>query len=365
MKILQLIFSLSSGGAEKFTVDLSNELSKNNEVFFCMIRVDRDKDLSFFKSQLSENVYYINLHRTKGINLKTFFTIFKLIKKIKPDIIHAHLNTILYLYLPALLFKNRIKFIHTIHSIAPKTIGFKWQKKINNVFYKNKIINVVAISQEIKKSFIDFYGHQYIDLIENGVSNPKKSIQFNDVKEEIFELKQKPSDKVFIHIASYSEAKNQKLLIKVFNKLIEEDKGIILLVIGKHFDSENAKKLKNISKKGIYFLGTRTNISDYLFNSDVFVLSSLWEGLPISLLEALSCGIIPVCTPAGGIPDVIKDESIGYISKNFKEQEFYNSVKKSIDNIEYFDRKVLKKYYTENFSIENCARNYQLIYKIK
>lgn len=362
MKILQLTFSLTSGGAEKFTVDLTNELVKTNEVYFCVILSEKYKEHSFFKSKINKNVNYINLHCEKGVNYKTFFTIFKLINEIKPDAIHFHLNTILYLYLPSLIFKNKIKFIHTLHSITPKTIGFKWQRSVNKFFYKRNLIKAVAISQENKLSFKEFYEHQNVALIENGVAYPQKTSKFGEVKNELTKFKLNPSDKIFIHIGGYLEAKNQELLIKVFNRLINDNHGVVLIIIGKYFDTEEAKKLKEISKKGIYYLGTKINIADYLLNSDAFVLSSLWEGLPISLLEALSCGVIPVCTPAGGIPDVIKDKTIGYVSKDFTELGLYNAVINCLDGMDTFDRESLINYFNNNFSIEKCSKEYEAIY---
>lgn len=363
MKILQLTFSLTSGGGEKFAVDLANYLSGDHEVYFCVIISEKLKIHSFFKDQLNPDVKYINLDSLKGINLKLLFTIYKLIKKIKPDVVHFHLNTILYLYIPAVLFRKRINFIHTLHSITSKTIGFKWQKKINKFFYKNNLIKPVVISQNNLDSFIEFYKNDNVILIENGVAIPSKSADFENVKNEISDLKRKGSDKVLIHIGGYLEAKNQHLLVDVVNRLIDEGRNLILIIIGKYFDTDEANELVKNSRDGIYYLGTKTNVPDYLFNSDIFVLSSLWEGLPISLLEALSCGTIPVCTPAGGISGVILNDSIGYVSEDFSAENYYQTISKSLNNIESFDRTKLVKHFRDNYSITTCAKKYERIYE--
>ncbi len=362
MKIFQLIFNLSSGGAEKFVVDLSNQLSKMHEVYLCVIQNELDTDLTFFKQQLNENVNYINLKSEKGINGKLFISIFRLIIRLKPDIVNAHLNTVLYLYLPSVLLGRKIKFFHTLHSIAPKTIGFKLQRSINGFLYRKKVIEAIAISTENKNSFAEFFGHTNVSIIENGVVNPSKTEDFEIVKEKLRKLKKSDSDKIFIHIGRFSQPKNQKLLINVFNKILENTTDIILIVIGDYFDSHDAKEIRDISNSKVHYLGKKKNVIDYLLNSDCFVLSSLWEGLPISLLEALSCGIIPVCTPAGGIPDVIKDETLGYLAKDFSEEGLREAVFKCIGNIEKFDRSNLVNNFVNCYSIEICAKKYITLY---
>ncbi len=361
MRILQLIYSLTAGGAEKITVDLSNELSKKNEVYLCVIHKE-DEELSFLKNQLSKNINYVNLGCLKGNNFKTFLTIFNLLYKIRPEVVHAHLNTKLYIYLPSIILKNRIKFIHTIHNLAPKDVGYSWQKRLNNFFYKRRLINGVTISEECKDSFIEYYNHSNVYLVENGVSNPKTTKFFLSVKEEVNNLKSKSSSIVFIHVARFSEQKNQEILINVFNRLVRENYEVNLIVLGDNFDSLEAKTVRENSNPNIHYLGAKTNVTDYLLSSDAFVLSSLWEGLPISLLEAMSCGVIPVCTPAGGIPDVIKNETTGYLSKDFTEQGLYDATIKCINNMDQFDRENLKNFFITNFSIEKCAKKYLEIY---
>lgn len=363
MKILQIVFHLSSGGAEKFTVNLSNELAKSNEVYLCSIQNDQEESLSFFKSEISPNVNYINLGRTRALEFLTFFRIGKLINRINPDIIHCHLNTKIYLYLWAIVYHKKIKIIHTIHNLAQKDVGFRWQKSLNKFFYRRKLFRGIVISKQCLDSFSTFYGNTEVILIENGVSQESPSPCFNDVKSEIESYKHDADSKVFIHIARFHKQKNQELLIKVFNRIQKDKLNAILLIIGAGFDSNAGIELKNKSESGIFYLGKKHNVSDYLMNSDAFILSSHWEGLPISLIEAASYGVIPVSTPAGGVRDFIRNRSIGFLSKDFSEDELYNSAVNCIDEMDHFDRSKLTTFYATNYSIQICAKKYFDLYQ--
>lgn len=361
MKILQLIFSLTSGGAERFVVDLCNEMSNDNEVYLCVIVADKKSSISFYKKDIVKRVNYINLDCEKGINAKTFFTIFSLIRSIKPNIIHGHLNVLLYLYLPALFYHKNIKFFHTLHNTASKAIGFKWQRIVSKIFY-SKWIHPITISEESNKSFEELFKLNNSELIANGSAKVTKTLSFAAVKNEIENYKINHDDLVFIHIARHGEAKNQRLLIDVFNKLLSKNHHLILLIIGFGFEEGEGFKLTQDNHCGINFIGTRHNVHDYLLNSDAFCLTSLWEGLPISLLEAFSCGTTPICTPAGGIPSVIKDDSLGFISKDFSFDSYYEAVLNFIKNPQKIKKSDLLNHYKQNYSMSVCANKHIDLY---
>jgi glycosyltransferase involved in cell wall biosynthesis len=199
-------------------------------------------------------------------------------------------------------------------------------------------------------------------LIYNGRKSPETSTSINQVRSEISSLKKNKDDLVFLHVARFNWQKNQLLLIDVFNKLLEEGNHLILLILGMNFDSREAKSLRESSKSGIYFLNEKSNVTDYYMNSDAFCLSSIVEGLPITLLEALACGCIPICTAVGGIKDVIKDEIYGYLDHDITVKSYYETVKRFISQKNKIPKSRLIKYFNENFSIEKCAEEHYAIY---
>ena len=360
MKIFELHYSTSWAGAERVVVDLSNELAKSNEVVLCTIEDDSLPGKSYYKKELSPNIKYINLKCQSGLQLKALWRIYKTIKKEKPDIVHAHTDLI-NLFLPTLLY-TKTRYFHTLHSLAEKCLKKPYLKCMYKWFYKNRI-QAITISNACLVSYKQLYHLNNGIKIENGRSSLSPSTKYEQTTKEIQKLKIHPDDKVFVHIARCEEAKNQELLVNAFSRILQDNIHAILLMIGANYDAPHNQHLFTHMPKGMYCLGLKNNIGDYLLNANFFILSSKWEGLPISLLEALSCGVIPICTPAGGIPDIIIDEQKGFLSPDFTEDNFYKAIKKAIQKESSFERKNLITYFQENYSMQHCANLYLKTFK--
>ncbi|WP_409416521.1 glycosyltransferase family 4 protein [Flavobacterium sp. PS2] len=368
MKIVQIIPTLSSGGAQRITIDICNELSKKHDIFLIQIVSDSISHTTFYRNQLNNNIQYINLKGTdkKVLDLMVLLPLYKKINEIKPDVVHSHLN-IVYTFLPSIFYK-KAKYFHTIHSHAAKEcISLKGYSLRNVIrfFYSKKLINAITISGESKKSFEEFYKLDSPILIENGCYPKVPTNKFEEVKEYIFNLKKNKDRLVFINIARCIEAKNHMLLVEVFNQLLSEDHNVLLLVIGSSFDTPFGLEIKKNARPEIIFLGPKENVADYLLNSDVFCLSSLWEGLPISLLEALSTGCYPICTPVGGIPNVIVNSQLGLLSKSVSHEDFYTVIKKHLMSKSNIDKEYIKNYFDENFHIKKTVEKLSFFYLIQ
>lgn len=361
MKIVQLIYSLASGGGEKFVVDLSNQLaSLGHDVTICILLDDTDKKNVFNKQFIDDFVKFHSLKFDKGFSLSKIIKVEEFIKKEHPDIVHCHLNVTPYIFRLSLTNK-KIKFVHTIHNVAKAASGLKVQQCINKYFYSRGHIRPVTISTICKQSFEELYGLLNPPCIDNGRSKVKASRDFDSIRKEVDAYKNNDLTKVFVHVARCHPSKNQNLLVDVFNQMDALGVDFILLVIGVGFNSEEGELLKSRSCSRIHYLGEKSNVGDYLLCSDAFCLTSNYEGLPISLLEAFSCGLTPICTPVGGIPDVIKDGVTGYLSKDMTKEEYINAVCKFINKP--IDKNLLIEYYNQNFSMEKCIKKYLEIYK--
>ena len=363
MRILQLIPSLGSGGAERLVVDLCNELTiQGEDVFLCIIQNTSEYDYGFYLPELSNKVHFNSLNQRKGFSFKNIVALQKMIYEIKPDIIHVHLSTLLYTYFLSIL-NFKIGFYNTIHSLAEKACSNLLFKTLNYFCYSTGLIKVITISEECKASYENFYKLKNAVLIENGRKSCVSSSKSKQVTTEINGLIQQDDDVTFVHVARFHKQKNQELLIHVFNRLAKEKVHYVLLILGDWSFCEEAKELAKTANDRIHFLGTKNNVSDYLFQSDAFCLTSSYEGMPISLLEAFSCGCTPICTPVGGIKNMIQDGITGFLSDKVSESAYYDAVKRFLNNRNMIQKENLMIHFEELYSIEHCALKHRQLYQ--
>lgn len=354
MKILEMIETLSSGGGERFVVDLSNELSKNYEVAIYTFSSEKNSD--FYRAEISPKVEQIIYRGKRGLISKIIqmFVVIKLIKRYNPDIVHSHLSAFPYIILPSFIFP-KIKFYYTVHNIADKDATVGISSFLRRIFLRRRI-KAITISPYCEKTFKNYYHYASYKMINNGC-RPISFSQQKTARNEIESLKKTPQTKVFINIARITEQKNHKLLIKSFCEFIKNGHDAILLIIGGIRTQTIKDELDKINtSNNIFFLGEKKNIPDYLAASDYFCLSSLWEGLPISLLEAGLTGLYSICTPVGGVQDVIINESIGALSKDLSITSYVHALETAwavTPNPSY-----IKSYYEKKYSMKNCAKLY-------
>lgn len=358
MKILQLTYHLTAGGAERFVVDLCNELSanKDNEVYLVAIKDDTIPENRHYLGELSPNVNYICLGCKKGLSFESIRKIYGVIKRVKPDIVHTHTNLI-PIFLPAFLLRKS-RYVHTMHTLANRG-GSKYFHGIEHSLYKKRV-QAVTISSLNDSSYKDFYGLDNSICINNGCPTKKTTDKFEEARKEIELLKNGEDNPVFIHVARYHPVKNQQMLFRVFNRLASENHKFTLLVLGDGF--EKSGLIEEIKTEKIKLLGLKQNVGDYLACANYFVLTSKIEGLPISLIEAMSLGVIPICTPAGGIVDVIKNNVNGYITEDLSEEKFYGCVKSILEGHGTVKKENVIESFNNEYTMEICANNYCQLY---
>lgn len=353
---------MGGGGIEAMICALVNEMSKSNDVTLCTIYKPQKSDI--FEKKLSASVYRISLGKiNEGFSVKEIFKIYNVIRKGNYDVVHIH--GFFYYYALAVYFLHkRVKFVYTIHSDAYKESAL-WDRRFmlfKRQAFKRRFIHPVTISKVSKRSFWEFYGLGST-LIYNGI--PDYTYDTNVCKLTAYRFTDKT--RVFLHPGRITEAKNQIVLVKAFNRLISEDNDVVLLLAGQKQDMQIWSKLEPLLNERIIYLGERSDVRDLLAESDAFCLPSIWEGMPVTLLEALSAGCIPICSPVGGIPEVITNGVNGFLSTDSSEEEYYKALKSFVSctdiGIKDMKQKCLEVF--NKFRISEVAKKYIEVYKSK
>ncbi|MBQ9723050.1 MAG: glycosyltransferase [Bacteroidales bacterium] len=359
MRIVEIIPQLSSGGAERFVVDLCNELSKRHEV--SLIVFYDIFEHGFYVNELSTEVNLICLHKNKGFSLPLMKKLYAAVEEINPDIVHLHTRAINYAW-PFILQNKRIKSFMTIHSSAEKEAGGIFERAVRKYCFGNKHITPVTISEESLNSFVKYYGYA-APMIPNGRNVDDRLVVSDEVADEFKKYKKNDKTKVLVNLARFTTVKRQDLLSRVADRLSKEGYDLSVLLIGKHLDESVVEKVKTVGCENVHLLGEKKNPLEYLKLADAFCLCSTYEGMPISLIEAIGLGTIPVCTPVGGIVNVVNDSN-GFLSSDISEESYYLALKQFLDtdSDELQEMKKRARISYQPYSMTECAAKYEALF---
>lgn len=351
MRIVEIVPQLSSGGCERFVVDLSNELAEmGNEVLLLVHHPLDNPLLSFYLPEVSDKVMVKSLNKKMGADWSLSLRIRKEIRKFRPDIVHTHLNGIFYTAFSSLTFKKPLYF-HTVHSAAKEEAGPKVNAMVRKLMFKSGRFLPVTISDESLRSFEDYY-HRSAAMIFNG-----RRINFELIKKPQEELSE---GRIIVNLARIMTVKRQDLIARICKRLEDEEYKFTMLSVGRNGDQSIIDSINATNCRSFKMLGEKNNPLDYLSAADGYCLMSSYEGMPISLLEAMACECVPVCTPVGGIVNVVKDGVNGILAEDISEEACYNALKRFLELPEeqLIKMKIESRKSFEPFSMKDCATKY-------
>lgn len=304
-KVVLCVPSLAPGGAERFAVELAKRLDKSRfDVTVAQTRNDVD---SVFKEQLAEaGIRIVDLSAPSYSAMLHKQLAF--LKAERPDVIHANTGSVLHIMLACWL-KRTPRRIYTVHNEARLLFGGKTVKKwIYRLAFSFFGFIPVAICPTVKETLVRDMGvkAKRIPVVNNGV----------DVARFSPPAEKAPSRTVkFISVGTLYWIKNQAAMIRLVCDLHESGREVTLTLLGEGDDREALEALVHERNAGAYISlpGIRKNVEDYLRDADIYLSTSRTEGLPLSILEAMACGLPVIATDAGGTRDIVHDEENGYL----------------------------------------------------
>lgn len=352
-KILYFVEAFG-GGVFTYLVNLSNALCNDFDIYIAYgIRKQTPEN---YKDYFDKRIHLVRVYNyQRDISLikdtNALIEMRKIAKKVNPDIIH--LNSSKAGILGRLLFKNwKIPVFYTPHGYSFLMANISSKKKI---FYKSlekffafKNIETIACSKgeyEITKQLTS-----NATYVNNGINLKEfNDVNINSHKTDINHLK-------IATIGRISLQKNPKL----FNKIAEVFPNLKFTWIG---DGDLRSELTSSNIKITGWVDNRKAIK-YLNDSDIFVLTSLWEGLPMALLEAMYIKKLCIVSDVVGNRDVIYDDNNGYVC-NTKEQFIDRINNVTINDI---SENIVEEAHNDILNCYNSqvmAENYKKIYESK
>lgn len=370
MKIVHIIPSFNVGGGELQAVRICAEIKRvEPEHDLYILSLYNAVPTIVYDEALASGAKIITMGKSVGLDLLVFLRIYRALKNIKPDVIHTHLAGLRYAMPASVFFKNAVK-IHTVHNMAMYEVS-RCVQKLHGFSFAYLGWHPVALSSQVEESIKQIYGID-ADVVANGVGIHVRPKNLNNECLEIGNAN-KSTKKKIITIGRLWQQKNHSMLIDAFCALSSRCNNLCLNIVGedptggsyRRFLEKKVSSLPEFVRENINFLGMRKDVQELLIDSDLFVLSSDWEGVPLTLLEAMGCGVPVVCTSVGGIPDIIESGVDGLLVPKGDAESLSFAMERILSDEglarTFADSALLK--FKNNYSINTSANNYLKLYK--
>ena len=354
MKILQVIPYFCFGGAETMCENLTYALAAmGHEVTVVSLYQERTP-ISQRMEEAGVKILYLD--KKLGLDLSMVPKLTKIMRQEKPDVVHTHLDVIKYATAAAKLSGIK-RCVHTVHNVAHEEAEGRLQKIINTVYFRLGWSVPVALSPEVRRTIVSFYGlrDEKVPMIYNGVDLGKCS------PKEDYRLSEPAR---LLHIGRFNDQKNHAGLLDVFSIVAKRYPQCRLLLIG---DGELQEKMERYAEKlgvreKVSFLGSQSNVYPFLREADLFLLPSRFEGMPMTIIEAMGTGLPIVATAVGGVPDMLDNMESGLLV-SCEPEEIAEAVCKLLDS-ENLRKKLGSSALlrSKQFGAEHMARCYVDVY---
>lgn len=350
MRILQLVDSLNPGGAERMALNYFLALKK--EGFRSYLVTTREEGLLSEKYKKDPNYYF--LKKNNALDVGAFHRLKKFIFAHKIGIIHAHSSSVFWAAL-CKLSGSKVKIIWHDHYGNSEFLD---QRDIGLLkIFSRYFDGIITVNEKLRD-----WAREKIQF--------QKSLIFlsNFVNSQIITKRKLKGNSSFklICVANLRSQKDHMCLIHAFEMIVPEY-DISLHLFGKNFNDHYSKTIleKLARNDRIFYYGENNNISSYLADADIGLLTSKSEGLPLAILEYGMAGLSVVSTDVGEIARIANGHGILVPPGNSRaiaagiEKYFLNPVLKSEDSINLKNR--INRLYSESAIIKKYLKFVQSI----
>lgn len=319
MKIMHFICGPGAGGAEIFVKDMAHEMARlghSIHIVFLQTAIESNRDENFGKRFLREldasGITYDFIGIASRRNpLLGFIKTRKIVKSYSPEIVHVHL----YWPLLFLLFIQGFPVVFTKHSIQLGAPAFLVKLMLA------RVSAFIAICEACRSKFEGIAGPKII-RIDNGTS----------FRLNICPRSSDPKSVNLLYVGRLFPVKNIDMLLRCCARIRHLDFHLTVAGEGPELDTLQMTAMNERIANKVSFIGNVDNISELMAQADVFLLSSISEGLPISLIEASLSGLPCIVTDVGGCGEVIEKCRNGFVVPALDEYSYSQRLKLLIED---------------------------------
>lgn len=347
--------TMGTGGTEKVIMQLCEVLKPYvNKIIVCSVG---GENVEFLKDEGIEfyEIPDITIKSPENI-FSVLYKVYKIIKSENITVVHTH-HRMAAFYARVLSSILKFTFINTSHNV------FQDKKILTRFAYKKA--NLIACGNMVKKNLVGFYGfpEERVKAIPNAVKPFKEEVvaikQLTDLKESGYFL--------IGNIARLSKQKGVEYYIRSVPQVLKNNPMTKFIIIG---DGEEYHPLRLLVEKlgvkeAVLFLGYRRDIQNVMSQLDLIVLSSLWEGLPLTPAEAFSVSKTIVATAVDGTREIVQDLVNGILVPPESEDKIAEAICLLQQDSKLRSRLEESAYatYTDRFSFQSWGENYLRYYE--
>lgn len=325
MKIAQLIDSLNVGGAERMQVTYV-ETAIARGIVPTVISLGRHIDTHIPDQIKRTGARLVEITGKNMVDIKRFFRLVSFLRRERFDVLHVHLTHAIFLGCWAgLLTGTRV--VATLHNVNPDE--HPTLEALSLVFGARKII---AVGNEVEKSYRRRLLGRKIEIVYNPVAvTPQiKSAEKSALRRD---LAGDESRTILLCVGRLEPQKGMADLLDAMAILHQKFPQLVLLIAGRgSLESELKDKIVDLNLQNcVRMLGVRDDVPRLLAASDIFVNSSHWEGMPISVLEAMAARLPVVATRVGDVPNIVNTQT-GLLVEPHRPQELADAIRTLLED---------------------------------
>lgn len=293
IRVLNVFGSLNRGGSETMVMNLYRNIDRDRIQFDFIIHQDSENGYEREIEKMGGRIYRVPKYRI--FNHFSYINSWKKLLKQHPEwkVIHGHMFTIASIYLKVAKKENRVTIAHS-HS----TSSGKGLKSIFKFFLRKPLANIadylLACSNDAGEWLYGYEktkGNNYY-VVKNSID--VDSFKYNEILRKKYRNQLDLNNStVYGHVGSISKPKNHIFLLKLFKELLKVEPNSILIIVGDGKLKDDISREINLLdiEKNVKMLGSRDDIAGLLQAMDMFLFPSIWEGLPVAVVEAQASGL--------------------------------------------------------------------------